>query len=137
MTACEITQETVRKRYGGSTEFIEHNLECAERQNRLLLALMKNEEALNKLMTYLLADEAWACLDTDHANVFGIEELETILAPVYSGMNRDDAEYFQISKEQNAFSDSVDILLNSFEMKCVGADLTELRVIAEGCNDNG
>lgn len=132
MAIREITQETMRSYFKGRNDNSDHQWEFAERQNRLLLALLSNEEVLTKFMTYLLADEAWACVAMDYINVFEVEESENILSPIYSKMERNDAEFFERAREGEIFSDCTELLEEIFGVKCTSATLTELRMLAEG-----
>jgi hypothetical protein len=132
MKVCEITHETLRNRFRASTELSTHILECARRENRLLLSLFRNKKLLKKVMLSLLVDEARARMDEEQDNVFGMEELVEILEPIYTRMDKDDAEYFQGSREVNCFFDSIEMFLNSFDIKCKKADIEEVQVFVEG-----
>lgn len=132
MTVCEITHETLRNRFRGSNEFNSHNLECARRENRLLMALFSNKKLLKKVILSLLVDEARARMDEEQDNVFGMEDLEDILEPIYTRMDKDDVEYFQGSREVNCFFDSIEMFLNSFDIRCKKANIEEVQVFVEG-----
>lgn len=132
MIISEITHETLRNRFGASNEFWTHNLECARRENRLLLALFRNKKLLKKVILSLLVDEARARMDEEQDNVFGMEELVDILEPLYTRMDKEDAEYFQGSREVNCFFDSIEMFLNSFDIKCKKAEIEEVEVFVDG-----
>jgi hypothetical protein len=132
MTVCEITHETLRDRFRASTEFSPHTLECAKRDNQLLLSLFKKKKILKKVILSLLVDEARALMDEEQDNVFGMEELEDILKPIYTRMDREDVEYLQSFLEQNCFIDGIDLFWRSFDIKCAKADIEEVQVFMEG-----
>ncbi|MGB7922002.1 MAG: hypothetical protein WCF57_02025 [Pyrinomonadaceae bacterium] len=132
MAIREITQETMRDYYRGRSDTSEHQWEFAERQNRLLLALLSNEDVLTKFLVYLITEEALTCIDSEVDNVFEVKESEDILEPVYSGMDQGDAEFFQGAKEGGIFADGTEMLEESFGVKCTRATVTELRMLAEG-----
>ena len=132
MTVCEITHETLRNYFKAGIEFNSHNLECARRENRLLLAVFRNKKLLKKVILSLLVDEARARMDEEQDNVFGMEELVELLEPLYTRMDKDDAEYFQGSREVNCFFDSIEMFLNSFDIKCKKTSIEEVQVFVEG-----
>lgn len=132
MTVCEITYESLRKHFPSSTEFTPHILECARRDNHLLLSVFKNKKLLKKVIISLLVDEAKARMDEEQDNVFGMEELEDILKPIYTEMDREDVEYIQSFLEENCFIDGIDLFWRSFDIKCAKADIEEVQVFIEG-----
>jgi hypothetical protein len=132
MAIREITQETMHSYFKGRNDTREHQWEFAERQNRLLLSLLSNEEVLTRFMTYLITEEALTYIDSEMSNVFEVKESEVILEPVYSGMDQGDAEFFKGAKDGGVFSDGTEMLEESFGLKCTSATLTELRMLAEG-----
>lgn len=132
MTVCEITYETLRNRFPSITEFSPHTLECARRDNQLLLALFKKKKLLKKVILSLLVDEARALMDEEQDNVFGMEELEDILKPIYTRMDKEDVEYLQSFLEQHCFIDGIDLFWRSFDIKCSKANIEEVEVFVEG-----
>jgi hypothetical protein len=132
MTVCEITQATLRNHFRGSTEFSPHMLECARRDNQLLLSVVRNKKLLKKVILSLLMDEARALMDEEQDNVFGMEELEEILKPIYTRMDREDVEYIQSFLEENCFIDGIDLFWRSFDIRCSKADIEEIQGFVEG-----
>jgi hypothetical protein len=128
----EITQESVRQYFKGAQDISQSQWEMAERQNRLLLALLKNEEVLTRFLTYLITDEAWSAVAIDYANVFEVDETEEILEPVYSNLDEGDAEFFGRAREGEVFTDCTEMLEESFNVRCTRATITEVQIVAEG-----
>jgi hypothetical protein len=71
-------------------------------------------------------------MDEEQDNVFGMEELEDILEPIYTRMDKEDVEYFQDSRKVNCFFDSIEMFLNSFDIRCSRAAIEEVQVFVEG-----
>lgn len=132
MTVCEITYETLRNRFPSSTEFSPHTLECARRDNHLLMSVVRNKKLLKKVILSLLVDEARALMDEEQDNVFGMEELEDILRPIYTRMDKEDVEYIQSYLEENCFIDGIDLFWRSFDFRCRKANIEEVQVFVEG-----
>jgi hypothetical protein len=131
VTVCEITQATLRNHFRGTTEFSPHTLECARRDNQLLLSVFKNKKLLKKVILSLLVDEARALMDEEQDNVFGMEELEDILKPIYTRMDKEDVEYIQSFLEENCFIDGIGLFWRSFDFRCKKAEIEEVQVFVD------
>jgi hypothetical protein len=127
----EITKETVRKYYEG-TNIDDDRWEFAARQRRLQLALLNNKKILNKFLITLLAAEAEYLISTGDANVFNIGNYESIFWPLFLSMSKEDADYFQETREFDDLPEATEMVSDSFIVECSGVDLTELKVLAEG-----
>lgn len=122
-----ITEESVRENYKGKRDE-EIPWGDAERENRLLLALLNDEEALRSYLTYIFINDLQAHFD--HVSRVKIEyEDEEILEPFYSRMNEEDAEYFKEAKERGLFFDSLWHIQNAFSVKWDETELIEIERI--------
>lgn len=127
----EITKETVRNYYEG-TNMTDDRWEFAGRQRRLQLALLNNQKILRKFLITLLASEAEYLLSAGDENVFKIGGYESIFWPLFLSMDKEDADYFQETKEFDDLPEATEMVSDSFVVKCSSVDLTELKVLAEG-----
>jgi hypothetical protein len=132
MTVCEITRETLKNHFPSSTEFSPHMLECARRDNHLLLSVFRKKKLLKKVILSLLVDEARALMDEEQDNVFGMEELEDILKPIYTRMDKEDVKHIESFLEENCFIDGIDLFWRSFDIRCSKAEIEEVQVFVEG-----
>lgn len=123
-----ITQETVREFYKNETDE-EIYWEIPERQNRLLLALLSDKEALKKYLTYIFMSDLEYFLDSDSAGKVEDQD-EEILEPIYSRMNEEDAQFFKEVREDGIFFDNIAHIQKAFfvkwdETEIIGLDKIE------------
>ena len=128
----EITRERVNKTYGwaeGDEEFIREN---AEKQLRLLLALLNNEEILHKFLTYIITDKVCPHSESELGTVFQVQSEEQMLEPIYSTMDVEDAQFFQDVIREGHFWENTELFENSFVVEWAGASLNEVRLVETG-----
>lgn len=116
----------------GSAKDRRHRRERAERQVRLLRALLRDEAALREFMTYLLTDRVCGHQENELGRVFGVRPEEEMLEPVYSKMSEDDAQFFREVAEEGLFMDNTWEFEESFAVDWLGANLSEVRWETEG-----
>jgi hypothetical protein len=135
-----ITDESLREHYCRSKNF-EDIVEDAElwtnlsRQIRLQRVLLEDEEALRKYLTHVAVTEIDAHLDSDLAEVFGLNPEraeEEILGPVFERLEEDDARYFREVSEAGELFDNIEVLSRSFRVRWTGAVLEEIRCVSKG-----
>lgn len=139
----ELTGESLREFYGGSGSFEElvgdaETWANLNRQAKLQRALLEDEEALGRFLTYVVADEVDPSLDSRLGEVFGAggeEADEEILGAVFSRLEAEDAEYFREVREAGALFDSTEVLHQSFRVRWERATLEEVREVGAGRPD--
>ena len=128
----EITRERVNKTYQwaeSDEDFVRDN---ALKQNRLLLALLNNEEILNKFLTYVITDKVCPHSESELGTVFQVQSEEQMLEPIYSSMDEEDAQFFQEVIREGHFWENTELVENSFVVEWTGASLNEVRLVGTG-----
>ena len=136
----ELTDETLREFYGGSGSFEElvgdaETWANLNRQVRLQRALLEDEEALRRFLTYVVTDEVDPSLDSRLGEVFGEDADEEILGAVFSRLDAEDAEYFREVRAAGALFDSTEVLNLGFRVRWKRATLEEIRQVGSGTPD--
>ena len=117
----EVREEDIRRDNGDDWE---HAREHAERQNRLLRALLQDKEALRQFMTYLVTDRVCGHTDSELGRVFKVRREEEMLEPAYTKMSEDDVRFFREVSEEGIFWENTE----QFEW-CFAVDWTEANLI--------
>ena len=104
--------------------------EWAERQNRLLSALLKDEESLDQFLAgitrcsleLLIASRLVADDRED-------EEEDRLFEKVFSMMSSEDALYFREAMRERIISENTELLDRAFRIDWRGAEIKDVRVI--------
>lgn len=140
----DVTDETLRDWYRQFTNFDE-TVGDAElwanisRQIRLQRALLEDEEALNRYLTYVVTVEVDPSIDSKVGEVFGVggEHLEEeIFGPLFSRLGEEDERFFREMSEEGVLFDNIEVLSWSFKISWAGATLEEIRAVAEDSFDD-
>lgn len=102
--------------------------EWAERQNRLLLAMLKDEENLNEFLIRITRDDLEMLIETAHEGYRSDDEL---FEKIYSRMESEDALYFQGAQAEGLLDDNLTLLDKAFMIDWKRAEIKDLRVIKE------
>lgn len=110
--------------------------EWAERQNRLLLALLKGEESLDQF----LAGITWCALEllVDSKHVAGggpDEEEDRLFEEVFSRMSSEDALYFRKAMRDGLFTENIELLDKAFVIDWKGANIEDVHVLKKAQPD--
>lgn len=140
----EITDEDLRKYYRWFTDYDEMASDSEtwgniRRQQRLQLALLADEEALHRFLTYVVINEVDSRIGSRLGAVFGMGREETeeeILEPVFSRLDEEDERYFREVSEADMLWESVEVLSRSFVARWTGASLAEIKIVAVGSFDD-
>jgi hypothetical protein len=132
----EITEDRVQEYYrfhGNDQDKMERARvwESAKRQNRLLRALIKNQEALDKFLTHIIMEEI-DFSDAELKKVFQVESEREMLNIVISKLAKKDALYFQELQDEDSFWENAEMFGESFVIELVGVSLAETRIIKQG-----
>jgi hypothetical protein len=135
ITAGEITREFVENYYRNSVnyqEVIDNTLtwELAARENRLLDALIRNDDALDMYLTYAILDEVDPGKGSLLRELLVVGREEEILEPVIRSLSKDDAEFFIRMIEEGRFQVNTELFTYRIAVEWLRAELTEIRVVA-------
>jgi hypothetical protein len=138
VTMREITRELVTEYYAKRVNFDElmaspDTWADAERQERLRLALLRDAQALDRFLAYLVAGEAEPDIHGHLMHVFAVAgEDEQVLRPVVAILDEEDRQYFEKALRDGVFFAATQLLHASFVVEWVRAYVTEVRLVAEG-----
>lgn len=143
VTAEELTDEGLREYYrlrANYEEMVGDEELWANvcRQIPLQRALLEDEEALRRYLTYVVTSEVNLDLDNDLGEVFGVDPdkaEDEILGTLFSRLSSEDAVYFREAIGSNAMFEAVEVLSHSFKITWVSATLDELKEVARALLD--
>ena len=122
----EITRETLRQHWQWDENNQDSMWEQGGRQNRLLSALLENEEVLEKFLVYVIVDDLEAKLGTESRNGYQVAETEKILESVYTLMEEEDAQFFREVRDKKIFSANTEIMEDCFVIDWDDTKIIEL-----------
>jgi hypothetical protein len=103
--------------------------EWAERQNRLLQALMRNDEALNRFLISIAKDELGSILNSTQIEGLSAEEEDELFEKLYFEMNDEDALFFREARKDGIVYENIRLVDKSFEPDWGSAKLEDVCVI--------
>jgi hypothetical protein len=124
----EITRESVAKYFTPDESDKGLSWEWAERQNRLLLMLIKDEEALEQWLLAIAGEDASQLLENDSSRGLPVEVEDSLFERLYSRMDRADARYFAEAKSEGLLVENLELLYGAFETMWKESQLTELMI---------
>jgi hypothetical protein len=140
VTAEELTDETLHAHYRESADY-EDMVGDREfwtnisRQIGLQRALLEDEVALKRYLTYVVTVEVDASVDSRVAEVFGVgmkRPEEDIFRPLFARVGTEDERFYREVIEEGVLFDNVEVLSRSFRCKWTGAVLEEIKLVTEG-----
>jgi hypothetical protein len=124
----EITPENVAEYFTPNETGEGLSWEWAERQNRLLSALLVDEENLQEFLRRITRDELHMLIKSVHDQYRSDDEL---FEGVYSRMDGEDAAYFQAAKEEGLLDENLELLDKAFTVGWRLAEIKEVQVIKQ------
>ena len=104
--------------------------EWAERQNRLLSALLEDEESLEKFLVGTMRCALELLVDSRQvADAQVDEEEDRLFERVFSQMGDEDALYFREAKRDGLLSENTYLLDKAFMIDWRGANIKDVRVL--------
>ena len=100
-----------------------------ERQHRLLLALLEDEQTLVEYLTIITIDELEEILDHEGLLARGTDVEDELLARVYERLGGDDARFFREVRVEGLLAENTQLIDWAFVLDWVGAQLKEVRVV--------
>ena len=139
VTVEELTDEWLREYYRqftGGEESTANAEEWAGRSRQIPLqrALLEDDEALLRFITYVVTNEVDPSIDSRLRETFGVggeRADEVILESVFSRLDAEDARYFREASKSESLFEAVEALIRSVRVRQVGADISEVVVVAE------
>lgn len=122
----EITPENVAEYFTPSETGEGLSWEWAERQNRLLSALLGNEENLQEFLRRITGDELRMLIKSVQEHYRSDDDL---FEQVYSRMDDEDVSYFHTAKEEGLLDDNLELLDKAFRIGWKLAEIKDVRVI--------
>lgn len=128
----EITEESVRSHYRLHNNYEEvmrspDTWEIAARQNRLLLRLSEDREALDRFLAFIITGEVCPCADSRLAEVFRLGKEEDVIRSVYDRMDSQDSEFFREVSEEGLLWDNMQLVDERFQIRWAGGSIEEVR----------
>lgn len=134
-----MTDEWLREYYRqfmGGEERPANAEQWASRRRRLRLqrALLEDDGALRRFITYVVMNEVDSSLDSPLREAFGMggeRADKVILESVFSRLDVEDARYFLEARKSESLFEAVKALSRSVRVRQFGADMSEVAVAAE------
>ncbi len=105
--------------------------EWAERQDRLLSALLENEEYLDQFLAGIVRSDLEMLVDVSKVSAKPADEEDRLIERVLSGMSNEDALYFREAIRDRLISENIELLDRAFLIDWRGADIKDVRVLKE------
>jgi hypothetical protein len=125
----EITPESVADYFtpGGAGEGI--SWEWAERQNRFLLALLRNEGVLDQFLTGIAKGDFGFLLESDRIRGMSDEEEGALFEKVFAGMGADDRDFFRRAKKDGVLHHNMELVHTAVVTDWGSAEIKDVRVL--------
>ncbi len=98
-------------------------MEDVARQGRLLQALLEDEEALRGFLACAVIDEVAMGSGELLRKALGAESEEEVLRPVTEGLGVEDAEFYELAREEGVFDEQIDMVMYSTPVECLGIEM--------------
>lgn len=129
----EITPEMLRKSIYWDERDQDSSQGHAERQSRLLYALLRDGLALKQFLTYVVATDLFVLIDTSPSVSFHVEDEDTILKRVYPAADEKNGLVNKESRNHDTLFDDTELFHNCFK---VDWSKTVLRAVEVLPNDD-
>lgn len=127
----EITPENVADSFiADETDEEGLTWEWAERQNRLLLMLIQDEETLKEFLIDIAREDLEFILNSDHMSPVKSIELE-LMERIISRMEGEDALFFQEAREAGILWNNARLVDEAFWLEWMRAEIREIHVIEQ------
>lgn len=104
----------------------------AERQNRLLSALLKDEESLDKFLIGIIRCDLELLIDTKQvADDLADEEEERLFERVFSRMSSGDVLFFREAMRDGLFPENIELLDKAFMIDWKKAEIRDVSVVKQ------
>ncbi|MCA1565738.1 MAG: hypothetical protein LC803_08900 [Acidobacteria bacterium] len=125
----EITPENVADQFTPDETGEGLPWEWAERQNRLLLALLQDEAALAQFLTSITTSDFGSLLESEHIRGMPDEAEGALFAKVFAMMGSDDRLFFQEALNEGALFDNIVLIHRAFVTDWKRVEIKDVRMI--------
>ncbi|MBA3241427.1 MAG: hypothetical protein H0T60_09420 [Acidobacteria bacterium] len=125
----EITPEMLRKSIYWDARDPESSMAHAERQSRLLHALLRDELVLEQFLTYVVATDLCVLMGTGPDLGFHLEDEDTILKRVYPAAGEEGGPDIEESRSCDTLFDNTELFHACFKVDWGRTVLREVEVI--------
>lgn len=122
----QITPESVADEFTPSDDLA---WEWAERQGRLLRALMSDGEALNQYLISIAKEDLGALLNSEQIEGMPADDEDKLFEKLYSRLADEDVRYFREARRDGILYDNMRLLHRSFVTDWKSTELKELYVV--------
>lgn len=122
----EITRESIADEFTPSDDLA---WEWAERQGRLLRALMSDGETLNQYLISIAKEDLSVLLNCDQIEGMPADDEDELFEKLYSRLDDEDARYFREAKRDGILYENMRLLHRSFVTDWASAELKELHLV--------
>jgi hypothetical protein len=127
----EITPENVAAHFTPDETSEGLPWEWAERQNRLLLALLQDEEALDQFLTSIATSDFGSLLESDSVRGMPDEAEGALFARVFAGMGSDDCAFFQEAQSEGVLFDNIVLIHRAFVADWKRVEIKDVHAIKQ------
>jgi hypothetical protein len=105
--------------------------EWAERQNRFLLALLQDQEVLDKLLTNIAEGDFGFLLESKRIRGLSDDEEDSLFEKVFNEMSDDDRVFFQEAKSDGILYHNIELVHKAFVTDWKKVEIKEVLVIKQ------
>ena len=125
----EITPENVADQFTPDETGEGLPWEWAERQNRLLLALLQDEAALEQFLTSITTSDFGSLLESDRIRSMPDEAEGALFAKVFAKLGSDDCAFFQEALKEGVLFDNIVLIHRAFVADWKMAEVKDVRAL--------
>lgn len=103
--------------------------EWAERQNRLLLALLQDEEALDQFLTSITTSDFGSLVESDRIRGMPDEAEGGLFAKVFAKLGSDDRLFFQEALKEGVLFDNIVLVHRAFVTDWQSVEIKDVRAL--------
>jgi hypothetical protein len=125
----EITPENVADQFTPDETSDGLSWEWVERQNRLLLALLQDEEALEQFLTSITTSDFGSLLESEPIRGIPDEAEGALFARVFATMGSDDCLFFQEALNEGSLFDNIVLVHRAFVTEWERVEIKDVRAL--------
>jgi hypothetical protein len=105
--------------------------EWAERQNRLLLAMLKDEEVLDQFLASITTGDLGLLLESKGVTGLSDEAEDELFEKVYAGLDSEDRDFFREARRDGILYHNIELIHKAFVADWKETDIIDLVVIKQ------
>lgn len=103
----------------------------AERQNRLLLALLQNEEVLDQFLVSIVTGDLAGLLESERTGGLLDEAEDELFKKVYRDIDSADREFFEEARKDGILFENIELVHKAFATDLKRAEIKEVQAIKQ------